>query len=173
MTTYVRAQPASEEFKAWFDAELAKILPLAETMIRDDQHVPMIRAYMTNGKISMFVIPHMGEPGAKDVVAQLHQLAAQSENVTASMFICEAWAVWDGLPSTRPAESLANHPNRIDALAINCIMRNMQLMATVEITGTLEAKDRKFGELRIADVNDPQWLADGRFVASQPSKLDS
>ena len=169
----VRSSAATPEFKAWFEEELEKIVkPTAGAIIRDSEHMPMIRVYMKDGSISMYLMPKFDSTVVKDIAATLHNLAGASENVDAAMFLCEAWAVVTPR-DTKRLDSIAEHPDRREILMVNCIKREMRMIATIEINGSLEKGDRTFGEMTIADANEPGTMATGRFADGPPGKLDS
>lgn len=173
MTTHVRAQPATDQFKAWFDEKLEVLLPVAETIVKVEEHAPILRVYMKSGTVGTYLVPQLDSAEAKDIAALLHRESADIPDVEASMFLCEAWTVRQGTDNKPLTGGLAEHPDRQEALMINCIMRNMRLVATVEIIGSFETNDRRFGKKLIVDANALGSSTVGRFTDQPTRKLDS
>lgn len=190
---FLKSQPkpkpvvASDECRTYFNET---VLPICERqalseLMRKNETVPRLMGFMDDGTMGMIdvgkAMGSFGDARTKEATAVIHQLSARIPGVTASVFCVEAWTLREGLkPGVEMPKSLANHPDRSEAIMTNMIYYQkadhtvMQLMGLREVikvlghnTSPSAWRDTKFGTLDIIDPNDTSGgikKMTGRFV---------
>jgi hypothetical protein len=154
------AEPASAEFRQWFEDRIKALeIPAREIIASGQDHQPMIFAHSTDGQVAALPLDFKDED-AKDFAAFVHRKLAADDYVYAAIMITEAWAAIEDGSKLMPSE----RKDRREILMFNALRRNQQLLAIYDI-------DRKAKTLKLAHITDPfGGPTGGRMILSQPTK---
>lgn len=136
----MKPEIASPEFIAWVKEELAVLTSKTREIIASgEQHVPALFVYPMDPKVSVSVIPvqqFFNSNRGKDIVNYLHRQIADDELVKCVILCTETWLLTaradsiSGVADVDMTKSIADHPDRKEAIMFNCIQKGMQLLAT-------------------------------------------
>lgn len=186
---------ATPEFRKYFDDTVVPVLKdqaLSE-LRRTDQFDPRLISFMDDGSMGIIDIGaamggNFGSAQSKEITARIHQFSAKVPGVNVVVFCCETWMLHSSVDKPIPEEvmqkSIANHPDRKEAMMFNALHFDpktgamYQLIAMFEVLKVLGA-DRSFKAWQGTVYGDTTIVTDpmdedvrpamkGRFIVGDP-----
>ena len=167
-----KGEPADKEFRRWFEVQLKGYLVIAGKIVATgEEHVPLMFAYPADKRESPVLMPVGTMPDLmedKDRLARFHRFVARAPFVYACVLIMEAWTLLtdrDKNLDEQLGKSIADHPERTEAIIVNAIHDRQQLFAMVPI-------DRVNKKLKEPKIIDPfkDMAMEGRMILNVPTK---
>jgi hypothetical protein len=137
----MQTKPATKEFIEWLRKNVGELIPMTKKVVESgEQHVPALFVFPKDDVISVQIMPMdpffaAGTEG-KDLVSMLHKQVGEDEQVECAVLVVEAYIVTATIkdqpisPVVDMKVSVADHPQRREAITFNAINHGMQLIAT-------------------------------------------
>lgn len=149
--------------------EIEKIYAAAHAVVaksvRANEPLPPL-LFVTDTQMATHVIDLSGAP-SKDAIAAIHQTSAQHPDIVCAILAQEAWMLEiKKKPCSLglPAGSIANHPDRTEAMVFNILTPALQGVAACRI-------NREISTLEKADIlwddHKSESLFHGRFIRGE------
>ena len=162
--------PADDDFRAWFGEMIDCLRPKIESIVATgEEHVPVMFVFeKTNsviGRVGIIPVAMDGLEGKERAFAGLW-LAAEQPFVEGVILLTESWMKLANPDKVDRTKSLADDPDRQEAIVLNAMRRNMQLLAYMMIDRTTNT----VGDPQVVDPMAPDETMVGRMIYNKPTE---